>query len=301
MEQKTDNKSLKLALIQFAIGNSYEKNIEHAILKVEEAAENGAELIALPELFASQYFCKSHSSANFALAETVSGPTFQRFSKLAKDKSLTILLPIFEKRATGIYHNSAIIVGDDGEIKLLYRKSHIPDDPCYHEKFYFTEGEIDYPVIKVKGVEVGVLICWDQWFPESFRLLTLKGAKLILIPTAIGWVDGDDEHRQRQLEGWQIVQRGHAVANGIFIAAINRVGHEYDEVAKRGIKFWGSSFVTGPFGELIKVGSESKSETLIVDIDSESVESTRINWPFLRDRRLELIEPLKHRYLDETK
>ncbi len=268
-------------------------NLKKAMRLIRAAAQRGAKIICLQELFRSLYFCQQEDAENFKLAETIPGPTTEALSKLAREKKIVIIAPIFEKRGTGVYHNSAAVMDADGSLLGLYRKMHIPDDPHFYEKFYFAPGDLGFKSYETRYAKISVLICWDQWFPEAARLAALGGAEILFYPTAIGWHDSETkETAKAQLEGWQIVQRGHAVANEIFVAAANRVGREGE------LTFWGSSFVADPFGGLLASADQKKEETLIVDCDLEQIGVIREGWPFLRDRRIDAYAPLTQRFID---
>lgn len=285
---------MKLGLVQMSMGADVASNLDKAIGFSVDLADRGAELILLPELFGSEYFCKEESAVNFALlAEEPDGATYRRFASLARAKKVSILISIFERRAPGLHHNSVILIDSSGERVALYRKSHIPDDPGFHEKFYFAPGDTGYIVHPVAGMKVGMLICWDQWFPEAARSLALRGAELIVIPTAIGYSQADKAAEgQRQIDAWITAQRAHSISNGLYLAAANRVGLEGS------IEFWGSSFVSDPFGSLIGAASRSSEETLLVSIEPELIARTRAAWPFLRDRRIDLASDLEKLFID---
>ena len=291
---------MRIGLIQMACAPDSRINLDQAISKIEEASRQGAKLLCLPELFLSQYFCQQEDHAFFALAESVPGRTTDALVKVAREKQVTIIVPIFERRAAGVYHNSVVVLNESGEIAGLYRKMHIPDDPAYYEKFYFTPGDRGFQAIKTQHATIGPLICWDQWYPEGARLTALKGAEILFYPTAIGWHPA--EKRQEgapQLEAWMTVQRGHAISNGVFVVAVNRVGHEIPPSGGDGIEFWGSSFVCDPFGVVLAQASAEKEEVLIVDLDLGRIEEVRRNWPFLRDRRIDAYDGISKRLLDE--
>jgi N-carbamoylputrescine amidase len=291
---------VKIGLIQMACSANSVENLERAVDKVEVAARNGAKVICLPELFRSQYFCQKEDAALFDLAESVPGPSTEAFAKIAKSHRVTILVSVFERRAAGVYHNSIAVLDERGEIVGLYRKMHIPDDPAYYEKFYFTPGDRGFQAIKTTHATVGPLICWDQWYPEAARMTALQGAEILFYPTAIGWHPKEkSEEGQAQREAWMTIQRSHAIANGVFVVAVNRVGHEAP-AGGDGLEFWGSSFVCDPFGVVLAQASVEKEETLEVDIDLKRIEEVRRNWPFLRDRRIDAYEGITRRYLDES-
>jgi N-carbamoylputrescine amidase len=292
---------LKIGVIQMACSANSKENLKRAIGKVEEAIVNGAQIICLPELFRSRYFCQKEDAALFDLAESVPGSSTEAFSKVAKTYGVTILVSLFERRTAGIYHNSLAVLDERGEIAGLYRKMHIPDDPAYFEKFYFTPGDRGFQAIKTNHATVGPLICWDQWYPEAARMAALQGAEILLYPTAIGWHPKEKaEEGQAQREAWMTIQRSHAIANGVFVVAVNRVGHEAP-AGGDGLEFWGSSFVCDPFGVILAHSSVDQEETLVVDIDLNRIEEVRRNWPFLRDRRIDAYEGITKRLLDESK
>lgn len=283
-----------------AFGTDSEANLQRAIDKIEEAARNGAQLICLPELFRSQYFCQSENADLFNLAEPVPGPTTKTLGDVAKKLKLVIVAPVFERRAPGIYHNSAAIIESDGTMAGLYRKMHIPDDPSYYEKFYFTPGDLGFKAFDTTIGKISTLICWDQWYPEGARLSALQGASILFYPTAIGWHPHEKKQfGKAQREAWQTVQRGHAIANGIYVAAVNRIGHEQPVAGTAGIEFWGSSFIADPQGVLLAEASIDKEETLIAEVDLAHLEEIRRNWPFLRDRRIDAYGEITQRFLDD--
>lgn len=274
--------------------SSKELNIEKAVLKVRAAAAAGARVIVLQELFTSLYFCDQENYDNFALAESVPGPSTNIFSALAAELEVVIVASLFEKRSQGLYHNTTAVLDADGTYLGKYRKMHIPDDPGFYEKFYFTPGDLGYKVFKTKFLTIGVLICWDQWYPEAARITALMGADLLVYPTAIGWATSQDEQTNaHQYDAWKTMQRSHAIANGVHVAAVNRVGEE------NGVKFWGGSFVCNPFGVVMEQASHEHEAILIQDIDLKSSDHYRVHWPFLRDRRIDSYAPVTKRYLDE--
>ncbi|MDP3919857.1 MAG: carbon-nitrogen hydrolase [Candidatus Omnitrophota bacterium] len=283
---------VKIGLIQMTSAGEAAGNLEKAVAAIDSAAAKGAQIIALQELFRSDYFCQSEDPDNFKLAETLPGPTTEVLSEIAKEKSVVIIAPIFEKRTEGIYHNSAVVIDADGTIAGKYRKMHIPDDPNFYEKFYFTPGDLGFKAHNTKYGKIAVLICWDQWFPEAARLAALEGAQILFYPTAIGWHDSElPDVKRAQLAGWEIVQRGHAVANGVYVAVTNRVGKEGE------LTFWGRSFVADPFGGIIEQASEDAEQTLIVSCDLAKIGELRQGWPFLRDRRIDAYGPITSRFL----
>ncbi len=284
---------MKIGIIQQQNGEDVKENVLHLVTKVRALAKEGAELIVMQELHNSLYFCKQENVDLFDLAEPIPGPTTQIFGNLAKELGVVIVTSIFEKRATGLYHNTAVVLEKDGTIAGKYRKMHIPDDPGYYEKFYFTPGDLGFEPIQTSLGRLGVLVCWDQWYPEAARVMALAGAELLIYPTAIGY-DANDERaeQKRQRAAWQLVQRGHAVANGLPVVAVNRVGEE------EGVHFWGTSFVAGPQGELLYEASETEEEMAIVEVDMQRSEQVRRWWPFLRDRRIENYGDITKRYKD---
>ena len=290
---------MKIALIQKSRTSDIENNIQTLKESIKEAAINGAELVVLQELHNSLYFCQVESTDNFDLAEPIPGPSTEFFGNVAKECGVVLVTSLFERRAAGLYHNTAVVFDKDGSIAGKYRKMHIPDDPAYYEKFYFTPGDLGFHPIQTSIGKLGVMVCWDQWYPEGARLMALQGAELLIYPTAIGWESTDtEEEKQRQMTAWQTVQRGHAVANGIPVVAVNRSGHEVDPSGQtNGIYFWGHSFVAGPQGEMLaEAGIEPT--TLIVDVDMKRSENVRRWWPFLRDRRIEEFGELSRRFID---
>ena len=290
---------MKIALIQQSKTADIAKNKQDLARGIADAASKGAELVVLQELHNSLYFCQVESTDNFDLAEPIPGPSTEFYSKVAKDNNVVLVTSLFERRAPGLYHNTAVVFEKDGSIAGKYRKMHIPDDPAYYEKFYFTPGDLGFHPIETSVGVLGVQVCWDQWYPEGARLMALQGAELLIYPTAIGWESSDsDQEKARQLGAWQTVQRGHAVANGLPVIAVNRCGWEPDPSGQtNGITFWGHSFVAGPQGEFIaEAGTEE--EIMIVDIDMKRCENVRRWWPFLRDRRIEEFSGLTKRFLD---
>lgn len=286
--------------IQIALEKNPDNNLKKAVDWIEKAAKEGAEVICLPELFRSQYFCQKEDIDYFDLAETVPGPSTEAISRAAQKHKVVVVVPVFEKRAAGIYHNSAAVIDADGKIAGLYRKMHIPDDPSYYEKFYFTPGDLGYKSFQTEYGNIGTLICWDQWYPEGARLTALRGASILFYPTAIGWHPHEkDEHGKAQFESWQTIQRGHAVANGVYVAAVNRVGLEKPSDDSAGIEFWGSSFIADPQGVIIAQASHDKEELLIADVDLKRIEYIRRNWPFLRDRRIDSYIGIDKRFIED--
>jgi len=291
---------MQVALIQTVLTPDIETNRKLLVKEIEAAAEQGAQLIVLPELHNTPYFCQIEDVSNFDLAETIPGPSTNMFSYVASRLGVVIVLSLFEKRAAGLYHNTSVVIEADGQIAGIQRKMHIPDDPAYYEKFYFTPGDLGFRPIKTSVGNLGVQVCWDQWYPEGARLMALAGADLLIYPTAIGYESSDTrEEQERQRGAWQTVQRGHAVANGLHVITVNRVGEEPDPSGQtNGIRFWGSSFVAGPQGELIAEAPTDSPKTLIVDIDMNRTEFVRRWWPFLRDRRIDAYGEITKRYID---
>ena len=292
---------MKTALIQHPCTASIDENRARISAAIADVAGRGAELVILQELHNTPYFCQVESVDNFDLAETIPGPSTTFFSECARRHNVVLVTSLFERRATGLYHNTAVVFERDGSIAGIHRKMHIPDDPAYYEKFYFTPGDLGFQPIKTSVGNLGVQVCWDQWYPEGARLMALAGADVLIYPTAIGFESSDTpEEQARQRQAWQLVQRGHAVANGLPVVAVNRVGHEPDPSGQtRGIQFWGSSFVAGPQGELLAEASQTEPENLVVDIDLHRSEQVRRWWPFLRDRRIDAYKDLTLRFRDK--
>ena len=287
---------VKVGLVQMSCTADKKSNTEKAIIKIKEAAQQGAQIVCLQELFTSLYFCDVESYDNFKLAESIPGQTTDQLSAVAKELGVVIIASLFEKRAEGLYHNTTAVLDADGSYLGKYRKMHIPDDPSYYEKFYFTPGDLGYKVFKTKFATIGVLICWDQWYPEAARITSLMGAEMLFYPTAIGWATSQDEATNtEQYNAWQTIQRGHAVANGVPVISVNRVGMEQDGA----MQFWGGSFVSNPFGTLLYKASHDQEEIAVVDIDTEKSDSYRTHWPFLRDRRIDSYDPITKRYIDD--
>jgi N-carbamoylputrescine amidase len=293
-----------VGLIQMSCSPDPDENLRRACDKVREAAKRGAQLVCLPELFRAQYFCQREDTALFDLAEPIPGPSSEALSAIARELKIVIVASIFEKRARGLYHNTAAIIENDGTIKGLYRKMHIPDDPLYYEKYYFTPGDLGFKAFDTGVTRMGTLVCWDQWYPEGARLTALQGANIIFYPTAIGWhPDEKAEFGVAQHDAWRTIQRAHAIANGVFVAVVNRVGHEFGDIrgnraAGKGLEFWGGSFLCDPFGRVIVEASHDKEEILIGTCDLKLIEETRRNWPFLRDRRIESYVGITQRFID---
>jgi len=295
-----NQKKFNIALLQISLSKNLNDNLKKAIKWVDSAAEKGAHIICLPELFRSHYFCQIEDIENFNLAETIPGPSTKAIGEAAKKNKVIVIASIFEKRTSGIYHNTVVLINSNGEVEGIYRKMHIPDDPAYYEKFYFTPGDLGYKSFKTEYGNIGTLICWDQWYPEAARLTSLKGADILFYPTAIGWHPKEKEDQGKaQFDSWRTVQRGHAIANGIYVAAVNRVGLEKISKDSPGIEFWGSSFVSDPQGIIIAEASQDKEEILIAEIDLERIEYIRRNWPFLRDRRIDSYVDIDKRFIEE--
>ncbi len=291
---------MKIALIQQSNTADHAENVAKLEKNIREVASQGAELIVLQELHNGLYFCQTEDPDVFEQAETIPGPSTTYFGELAKELRLVIVLSLFEKRAAGLYHNTAVVLEKDGTIAGKYRKMHIPDDPAYYEKFYFTPGDLGFEPIQTSVGKLGVLVCWDQWYPEAARLMAMAGAELLIYPTAIGWESTDtDEEKQRQTNAWITVQRGHAVANGLHVLSCNRTGYEADPSGiTNGIQFWGNSFVAGPQGEILAQLAKDKEENIVFDIDLARSEAVRRMWPFFRDRRIDSFEDLTKRWRD---
>ena len=291
---------MKIGIIQQAISPNVEANKELLRAEIEAAAAEGAELVVLQELHNTPYFCQTENTELFNLAEPIPGPSTEFYSKVASECGVVLVTSLFERRAAGLYHNTAVVFEKDGSIAGKYRKMHIPDDPAYYEKFYFTPGDLGFEPIETSVGKLGVLVCWDQWYPEAARLMALAGADLLIYPTAIGWESTDtDDEKARQREAWITVQRGHAVANGLPVVSVNRVGHEPDPSgATNGILFWGSSFVAGPQGEFLYQSPSEKTDRKVIDVDMQRSENVRRWWPFLRDRRIENYGDITKRFRD---
>jgi N-carbamoylputrescine amidase len=290
-----DPNTFTLGLVQMRCEADPDANVEKAVTAVRRAAENGAQIVCLPELFRTPYFCQRQDPAVFDLAEPIPGPTSERLAEAARQAQAVVAGSLFERRGPGLYHNTAVVFDADGSLAGIYRKMHIPDDPLYFEKYYFAPGDLGFRAFETRFGRVGVLVCWDQWFPEAARLTALQGAEVLLYPTAIGWHPRERaEHGEAQHEAWELVQRGHAVANGVYVAAVNRTGHEAG--AGEGLDFWGQSFACDPFGVVLGRGSADKEELLVVPCDRRRLEEVRRNWPFFRDRRIESYVDLTRRW-----
>jgi N-carbamoylputrescine amidase len=294
----TTEHATKVALVQMKCGVEPEKNFSRAIQFIRDAAKRGAQIVCLPELFRSQYFCQTEDHKNFELAEEIPGQSTSALADLARELGVVIIASLFERRGAGVYHNTAAIIDADGKFLGRYRKMHIPDDPLYHEKFYFTPGDLGFQAWETKRGKIGACICWDQWYPEAARLTALRGAEIIFYPTAIGWHPKEkNEFGKAQHSSWELIQRSHAVANGCYVAAVNRVGHEAP-AGGDGIEFWGQSFICGPDGEILAKGSIDRDEIVIADVNWDGVAEYRTHWPFLRDRRVDAYGGIEQRLLD---
>jgi N-carbamoylputrescine amidase len=295
--QSSSPGKFRVGLVQMSCALDPNENLEKAKWRIREAAARGAQIVCLQELFRSQYFCREENAELFALAETIPGPTTETLGALARELKIVIIASLFERRGAGLYHNTAAVIGPDGEIEGIYRKMHIPDDPLYFEKFYFTPGDLGFVNFNTPFARVGVLVCWDQWYPEAARLSSIGGANILFYPTAIGWHPSEKaKYGAAQLDAWRTIQRAHAIANGIYVAAVNRVG--FEGPPDHGLEFWGSSFVADPFGQVVAEASSSEEEILIAECDPHHLEEVRRNWPFLRDRRIDAYSPILRRWLD---
>ena len=298
MKGKHNSSTVKLGLLQMQASANPRDNFRRTLAAVEAAAKKGAKIICTQELFRSYYFCQNEDHANFKLAESIPGPSTDAFQKIAKKHGVVIIASLFEKRAAGLYHNSAAIIEADGSLLGIYRKLHIPDDPLFYEKFYFTPGDLGFKTWSTKFGRLGVLICWDQWYPEAARLTAMQGADILFFPTAIGWHPAEKaEYGVNQHGAWELIQRSHAVANGCYVASVNRIGLERP-IGGDGIEFWGQSFVAGTSGQILAKASVDQEETMIVPVDLDKVDVTRTHWPFLRDRRIDAYGDLTRRLVD---
>ncbi|MFN7933590.1 MAG: carbon-nitrogen hydrolase [Bryobacteraceae bacterium] len=292
-----DERKFRIGLVQMSCSTDPEENIAKAEQKVRDAAAQSAQVICLQELFRSQYFCREENAELFALAETIPGPSTYRMSQLAKELGVVIVASLFEKRAAGLYHNTAAVLGADGELQGVYRKMHIPDDPLYYEKFYFTPGDLGFLNFDTRYGRIGVQVCWDQWYPEGARATSMLGASVLFYPTAIGWHPHEKaQYGESQRDAWRTIQRAHAIANGVYVAAVNRIG--FEGTPDNGLEFWGSSFVADPSGQIIADASVDKEEILIAEIDPKRCDEVRRNWPFFRDRRIDAYSPILQRWRD---
>jgi N-carbamoylputrescine amidase len=300
----TNDRKYKVGLVQMSMGPDPEANLAAAIRHVREAARRGAQVVCLPELFRAQYFCQREDLRLFDLAEAIPGPSTKALGEVARDARITIVASLFERRAPGLYHNTAVTLNPEGDLISIYRKMHIPDDPLYYEKYYFTPGDLGFQAVDTPVGRIGTLVCWDQWYPEGARLTALQGAEVLFYPTAIGWHPAEkEEFGAAQYDAWQTIQRAHAIANGVYVAGVNRVGHENGDVLGNrgegpGLEFWGGSFLADPFGRILAKASHTEEEILIGEIDIALMEDTRRNWPFLRDRRIDAYAPITQRFLD---
>ncbi len=289
-------RKINIGLVQMSCTANKVENLEKAITKVREAAQKGAQIVCLQELFTSLYFCDEEDYDNFKLAEPIPGPSTEALGKVAKESGVVIIASLFEKRTEGLYHNTTAVLDADGTYLGKYRKMHIPDDPAYYEKFYFTPGDLGYKVFKTKFGTIGVLICWDQWYPEAARITALMGAEILFYPTAIGWAHSQDETTNtEQYNAWQTIQRSHAVANGVHVVSVNRVGFEQEG----NMKFWGGSFVANPFGTILYQAPHDREEVHVITLDTSKTDQYRTHWPFLRDRRIDSYQPITKRYIDQ--
>jgi len=302
MTDASPPKQYTIGLVQMAMSADPAANLEKAITKVAEAAAAGARLVCLPELFRSQYFAQREDAALFDLAEPVPGPTTEALGRAAQRAGVVVIAPLFERRAPGLYHNSAAVIDADGRVIGVYRKMHIPDDPAYYEKFYFTPGDLGFRAFDTRVGRIGTLVCWDQWYPEAARLTALQGANVLFYPTAIGWHPAEkDAHGHEQLDAWRTIQRSHAIANGCYVAAVNRVGREHPEgAATEGLDFWGSSFIADPFGTVVAEAPADREAILLGEVDLARIEEVRRGWPFLRDRRIDAYGGIVSRYLGDA-
>jgi N-carbamoylputrescine amidase len=290
---------MRAALIQMAVSEDPSVNVETAVARLRDAAERGASVACLPELYRTPYFCQTENPRAFDLAEPIPGPSTSALGRLARELNLVIVAPLFERRAPGLHHNTVAVLDADGSLAGLYRKMHIPDDPCFHEKYYFAPGDLGFRAFDTRAGRIGVLICWDQWYPEAARLVSLQGAEIILVPTAIGWHPREKASLgEAQVDAWTTVQRGHAIANGVYWAAVNRTGLERPDPEAGGLEFWGSSFACDPYGVLLARAPADAGATLIVDVLPDRIENVRRAWPFLRDRRIDAFGGLASRWLD---
>ncbi len=294
----------RVGLVQMSCAADPDDNLRRATEAVRQAAARGAQVVCLPELFRTQYFCQREDAALFDLAEPVPGPTTQHLAEVARESHVVVIASVFERRAPGVYHNTAAVLDADGTLRGIYRKMHIPDDPLYYEKFYFTPGDLGFRSFNTAFGRIGTLVCWDQWYPEGARLTALDGAEVLFYPTAIGWHPAEKEqYGAAQHDAWRTIQRAHAIANGVYVAAVNRVGHEHGDIrgnaaAGPGLQFWGGSFLCDPFGQVIAEAGSEREEVLVGEIDRRRMEDVRRNWPFLRDRRIDSYASITHRFLD---
>jgi len=302
-ERRLAERNFHIGIVQMSCTPQPEENLERAVVHVRAAAEKGAEIICLPELFQTQYFCQREDVALFDLAESIPGPATKRLGDVARELKVTIVASLFERRAAGIYHNTAAIIDTGGKLAGIYRKMHIPDDPLYYEKFYFTPGDLGFKSFETDFGKFGTLVCWDQWYPEGARLTALQGANVLFYPTAIGWhPDEKAQYGEAQYDAWKTIQRAHAIANGVYVAVPNRVGFETGnirgkEAPGKGLEFWGGSFIADPFGQIVAQASHDKEEVLVAEVDLRRMEDVRRNWPFWRDRRVDAYAPITQRFM----
>jgi len=303
----TTAKKFTVALVQMRMGADPEANFAAALNHIREVAKLGAQVVCLPELFRTQYFCQREDLALFDLAEPIPGPSTAKLADAARESRVAVVASLFERRAPGLYHNTAVTFDSDGQIAGVYRKMHIPDDPLYYEKYYFAPGDLGFQAVDTTAGRVGTLVCWDQWYPEGARLTALQGAEILFYPTAIGWHPAEkDQYGEAQYDAWRTIQRAHAIANGVYVAAVNRVGVEHGDVLGNrasgpGLEFWGGSFLADPFGRIIAKASHDAEEILLGEVDRSLIEETRRNWPFLRDRRVDAYAPITQRFLDAAR
>ena len=301
-EDLADN--FRVGLVQMSATPDPDKNLQRAIDRLHQASAKGAQVVCLPELFRTQYFCQRQDAALFDLAEPIPGPTTSRLSEVAGQLRIVVVASVFEKRAPGVYHNTAVTIDADGSLRGIYRKMHIPDDPLYYEKYYFTPGDLGFKAFDTSVGKIGTLVCWDQWYPEGARLTALQGAQVLFYPTAIGWhPDEKAQYGEAQYDAWQTIQRAHAIANGLYVCSVNRVGFEDGDIrgnkaAGKGLEFWGGSFIADPFGRVIAKASHDKEEILLAEVDPRVIEDTRRNWPFLRERRIDAYGTITSRMID---
>jgi N-carbamoylputrescine amidase len=294
----------RVGLVQMSATPDPDKNLQRAVDRLHQASAKGAQIVCLPELFRTQYFCQREDAALFDLSEPIPGPTTTRLAEVGRQLRIVVVGSVFEKRAPGVYHNTAVMIDADGSLRGIYRKMHIPDDPLYYEKYYFTPGDLGFKAFDTQVGRVGTLVCWDQWYPEGARLTALQGAQVLFYPTAIGWhPDEKAQYGTAQYDAWQTIQRAHAIANGLYVCAVNRVGHEDGDIRGnkapgKGLEFWGGSFIADPFGRVIAKASHDKEEILIGEVDARVIEDTRRNWPFLRDRWIDSYEKITSRLID---
>lgn len=290
----------KVGLVQMSMGDDLDANLRKAAEFVREAAGKGAKIVCLPEMFRSKYFCQKEDADLFDLAEPLDGPSAAALSKIADEKNISVIVPIFEKRSLGLYHNSLLLIKPGEKIAGVYRKMHIPDDPAYYEKFYFTPGDMGFKAFDTEVGRIGTLICWDQWYPEGARLTALRGAEILFYPTAIGWHPYEkDRYGVQQRDAWRTIQRSHSIANGVYVAGVNRVGHEVFTEGTDGIQFWGSTFLSDPFGVIVAEADTEGEQVVIGEVDPARIEEVRRGWPFLRDRRIDAYEDIGKRFIDE--